>query len=453
MSQEDEEFFEDNTYKVNRLVSKILLTMNFIAPLLYILAHFGIFQIEGKFLLKSECIILPFTLLNIFFVFGFRSPNFRALHPESYENIQHLAKYFGLIGTSIILGIMGTHPHIGIYISYGLIIFLSCLFYSLKTTMIISVVNFIIMIASQYFKSVNRVAEGMTTNSPFIDCFAFTTGFTIEFLFVILVAFKMTKKSCLTLHSAIDRSELLKKTQLDFMKFVPIVLQKHELVTGYHVEHTVEYVRMICNQLKSQGLYTEELTPNNIDLFSAAANLHDIGKIYIPDHILMKPSKFTPEEYTMMKKHPEIGYEIIQAMPQIFNGDFNRIAAQMALCHHERWDGTGYPHGLKETEIPLCARIMAVADVTDALLSYRPYKAAFSIDKTMQIIEEGKGSQFEPEIADAIIQLKPLVMMYANERCTKEKDLIMQEIQWREQERESLLNGRIISDEEQKHIQ
>lgn len=257
----------------------------------------------------------------------------------------------------------------------------------------------------------------------------------------------MAKKSSRILHSAIDRSEQLEKTQLDFMKFVPVVLKKHELVTGFHVEHTVEYVRMLCNQLKAQGLYTKELTSKNIELFSAAANLHDIGKIHIPDHILMKPGKFTPEEYSMMKKHPGIGAEIIRAMPKIFDGEFNNIAEQMALCHHERWDGTGYPNGLKAEEIPLCARIMAVADVTDALLSYRPYKQAFSIDKTMQIIEEGKGTQFEPQIADAMIQLKPLIMMYANERNTLEKEPIMQETKWREQERESLLNGRITSEE------
>lgn len=451
---EDEEFFEDNTFNVNKLVSKILLLLNFIAPLLWILSYFKIFNIELKYIIFYECICLPFTVINLILVYCFRKPTLKATSPEFYEKIQHVAKYFGLVGSSVLLGLMGTHAHIGIYIAYGLIAFLSCLYYNVRTTLIISLIDYVIMIFSRYGKSVSRFAENLTEgNSILHDCIAFSAGFTIEFIFVILIACSISKRSGKTLNSAIERSRQLEKTQLDFMKFVPIVLKKHELVTGFHVEHTVEYVRMLCNQLKAQGLYTEELTQKNIELFSAAANLHDIGKIYIPDHILMKPGKFTPEEYAMMKKHPEIGAEIIEAMPKIFDGEFNKIASQMALCHHERWDGTGYPNGLKAEEIPLCARIMAVADVTDALLSYRPYKNAFSIDKTMQIIEEGKGTQFEAKIADAMISLKPLVMMYANERNTAEKDLIAKEAAWREQERESLLAGRIISEEEQKHMQ
>ncbi len=448
MNFEDDEFFEDNTFKVNKIVSNVLLSVNFIAPLLYILSYFKIFNISTKFLISTECISIPFSIIHYILVYAFRSEKFKVLHPEAYENVQHFAKYFGLIGVSMFLGLMGTHAHIGIYIAYGLITFLSCIYYNIRTTLIISIFDYLVMIFSWYGKSLNRYAENLTEGySALHDCIAFCAGFTIEFMFVIVIAYTMAKKSSRILHSAIDRSEQLEKTQLDFMKFVPVVLKKHELVTGFHVEHTVEYVRMLCNQLKAQGLYTKELTPKNIELFSAAANLHDIGKIHIPDHILMKPGKFTPEEYSMMKKHPAIGAEIIRAMPKIFDGEFNNIAEQMALCHHERWDGTGYPNGLKAEEIPLCARIMAVADVTDALLSYRPYKQAFSIDKTMQIIEEGKGTQFEPQIADAMIQLKPLIMMYANERNTIEKEPIMQETKWREQERESLLNGRINSEE------
>lgn len=452
MSYNDEEFFEDNTYKVNRLVSKILLLLNFIPALFYLLSYHHIFEIGYRFVFITECLILPFTIFNCILVYGFHSNNFRIFHPIAYERIQHIAKYFGLIGTSILMGFIGTHSHIGIYITYGLIVFLSCLFYSVRTTTVIGVIDYIVMILSQYQKSINRVAENMTENSALADCIAFSAGFTLEFIFVMLIAYKIAQKSKLTLHSAIEKNDKLEKTQLDFMKFVPLMLQKHEPITGYHVEHTVEYVRMICNQLKAQGLYTEELTPKNIELFSAAANLHDIGKIYIPDHILNKPGRFTPEEYSMMKRHPAIGAEIIEAMPEVFNGEFNEVAYKMASFHHERWDGTGYPNALKGEDIPLCARIMAVADVTDALLSFRPYKESFSIDKTMQIIEEGKGTQFEPCIAEAVIQLKPLVMMYANERCTSEKDIILKEIQWREQERDSLLHGRTVSEEQQNEI-
>ena len=447
MNTDNEEFFENNTFKINKLVSKILILMNLLAPLFAVLSYFKIFQIERRFIILSEILIFPFSVITLILVYGFNFPNFKENHPETYENIQHSAKYFGLLGTSYILALLGTNAHIGIYIGYSLIVFLSCLYYDVKLTMFLAAVNYIAMIFSQYGKSLNRFKEGITYGaSPLADCIAFSAGFTIEFIFVVLIAYSMTKKNKKTLHSAIERNEKLEQTQLDFMKFVPLVLKKHEIVTGFHVEHTVQYVRMLCNKLKSEGYYKEELTKKNIELFSAAANLHDIGKIYIPDHILMKPGKFTPQEFEMMKKHPEIGCEIIQAMPKIYNEEFNKVAAQMALCHHERYDGTGYPNKLKGNEIPLCARIMAVADVTDALLSYRPYKPAFSIEKTMKIIEEGKGTQFEPVIADAIIQLKDEIKKYADERAASEKDLIIKETHWREQERESLLRGQTVSE-------
>lgn len=448
----DEQFFEDNTHKINILVSSVFLALAVIPFALSALSYYKIFHIEIGFLIRMEFLIIPFLVTNSVIVYFFGSPKFRKNHPYAYERLQHIAKYFGLFGTSVLIGILGTHAHIGIYISYAIIVFISCLYYNVRTTTLSSVFAFLVMIASQYFKSVHRIEEGLSNNTVILDWLAYSSGFAIEFIFVFLVSINMSRKSSNTLHTAIERNEKLEQTQLDFMKFVPLVLQKHEIITGYHVEHTVEYVRMICKHLKSKGLYTKELTPQNIELFAAAANLHDVGKIHIPDHILNKPGKFTPEEYAMMKRHPSVGAEIIEAMPEVFKGSFNTIAAQMALCHHERWDGTGYPNGLKGNEIPLCARIMSVADVTDALLSFRPYKQAFSIEKTMQIIAEGKGTQFEPAIADAIIELTPLVMMYANERCTIEKDIITKEIQWREQERESLLSGRTISDAQQETL-
>ena len=437
----NDDFFEDNTFKINKLVTKILILMNFLAPVFAVLSYFKIFQIEKEFIFYTECLIFTFSAITLVLVYGFKSPKFTEKHPEAFENLQNSAKYFGLLGASFVLAVLGTNAHIGIYIGYSLIIFLSSLYYDVKLTLFLSAVDYLAMIFSQYGKSLNRFKEGITYgNSPFADFISFSAGFTIEFIFVALIAYNIARKNSRILHSAINRNKKLEQTQLDFMKFVPLVLKKHELVTGFHVEHTVEYVRMLCKKLRKLGYYKEELSPRNIEIFSAAANLHDIGKIYIPDHILMKPGKFTTKEYEMMKKHPEIGCEIIQAMPKIYNEEFNKVAAQMALCHHERYDGKGYPKGLKGNEIPLCARIMAVADVTDALLSYRPYKPAFSIEKTIAIIEEGKGTQFEPIIADAMILLKDEVIKYAEARAESEKNLIIKETLWREQERESLMS-------------
>ena len=263
----------------------------------------------------------------------------------------------------------------------------------------------------------------------------------------------ITKRSHKTLQVAIKQNQNLKENQLAFMKFIPTMLKKHEIITGCHVEHTVQYVEMICHEMRRQNMYEEELTDENIRLFSAAANLHDIGKIYIPDHILNKPGRYTPQEYEMMQEHPSRGKEIIEAMPVIEEGKFNKIALDMAYCHHEKWDGTGYPRKIAGKDIPLCARIMAVADVTDALLSFRPYKDPMDIDKAMSILIEGKGTQFEPCIVDAAITLKPLILALSQEFRTNETEQIEKEMAFREKERESLLKGHTITDFQQKEIE
>jgi putative two-component system response regulator len=138
-----------------------------------------------------------------------------------------------------------------------------------------------------------------------------------------------------------------------------------------------------------------------VGLIRLAAPLHDIGKIAIPDHILKKPGKLTQAEFDQMKAHTFIGHQILGAGPS----DVSRVAAQIALSHHERWDGTGYPQGLGGIRIPLPARITAIADVFDALTHARPYKEAWSLEKALETIEEESGRQFDPELVPAFLSL------------------------------------------------
>ena len=262
----------------------------------------------------------------------------------------------------------------------------------------------------------------------------------------------MTERNHSSMEAILNKNIKIENTNIDIIKFIPAILRQHEIITGFHTEHTVNYVDMICRELKSFGHFTEILSENNIKLFSAAANLHDIGKIFIPDHILNTPRRYTPQEYEMMKLHPAKGKEILEAMPVLWDGKFNKIAIDMAYCHHEHYDGTGYPNGLKGEEIPLCARIMAVADVTDALLSRRPYKKEMNLQDAMKILKEGRGTQFDPVIVDAALSIQPLIYMYSQEVASKEYDTITNELEWRQQNMDSIQKGRIISDEEQKAI-
>ncbi|MDE6213814.1 MAG: HD domain-containing protein, partial [Lachnospiraceae bacterium] len=187
------------------------------------------------------------------------------------------------------------------------------------------------------------------------------------------------------------------------------LIESRDGSTGKHVKNTQMYVRMIANELLSKGYFSEELTPAYIEDLCKAAPLHDVGKIKIPDAILQKPGKLTQEEFDTMKLHTTHSRKIIETIiGDIEDAHYVRLVEDIALYHHERWDGTGYPAGLTETNIPLSARIMAVADVFDALYEERCYKPPIRpIERIMQIMSEGRGTQFDPTIIDVFMGMLP----------------------------------------------
>ncbi len=176
--------------------------------------------------------------------------------------------------------------------------------------------------------------------------------------------------------------------------------------TGNHILRTQGYVALLCEQL-SLPPNQVGLTSHCIELITKAAPLHDIGKVGIPDHILQKPGKLTDEEWVVMRTHTALGAEAIQRAIQDEQDqsalDFLRIAIQIAQSHHEKWDGSGYPQGLKGEAIPLPARLMALADVFDALINRRCYKEAISLQQAVEIILDGKAKHFDPAVVEAFI--------------------------------------------------
>ena len=175
--------------------------------------------------------------------------------------------------------------------------------------------------------------------------------------------------------------------------------------TGSHLDRIREYCRALCDQLLSCGPYTDLVDGNFARLVYLTSPLHDIGKVGIPDAVLQKPGILTPEEFEIMKQHSRIGGETLNAAYQAKpDAEYLRMARDIALSHHEKFDGSGYPLGLKGEEIPLCGRIVALADVYDALTSKRVYKAAFSHEKSTSIIVEGSGKHFDPAIVDAFLR-------------------------------------------------
>ncbi|WP_137971729.1 two-component system response regulator [Pseudomonas sp. F(2018)] len=178
--------------------------------------------------------------------------------------------------------------------------------------------------------------------------------------------------------------------------------------TGNHLRRTQNYVRTLALKLREQSRFAVQLDDQAIELLYKSAPLHDIGKVGIPDHILLKPGRFEPHEFEVMKRHPRLGYQALVHAEEMLGAPvpFLRIAKEIALCHHEKWDGSGYPQGLSGEAIPLSARLMAIADVYDAVISRRVYKPEMPHEKAVAIIREGCGSHFDPAVVEAFLSLE-----------------------------------------------
>lgn len=177
--------------------------------------------------------------------------------------------------------------------------------------------------------------------------------------------------------------------------------------TGNHLHRTQRYIKALAEHLKNHPRFKTVLSDEAIELMFKSAPLHDIGKVGVPDRILLKPGKLDKAEWQEMKKHALYGKEAIsRAEQELGSTSFLAYACEIAFTHHEKWDGSGYPRGLKGDEIPVSGRLMAISDVYDALISKRVYKAAFPHKKATKIIHEGRGSHFDPDMVDAFIALE-----------------------------------------------
>ena len=178
--------------------------------------------------------------------------------------------------------------------------------------------------------------------------------------------------------------------------------------TGNHIRRTQNYVKTLAQTLSKHPRFAHYLTDEQIEMLYLSAPLHDIGKVGIPDHILLKPGRLDAAEFEIMKTHTTLGYQsILSASERLSAGSsFLSCAMEIALSHQEKWDGSGYPQGLSGDAIPISARLMAVADVYDALISERYYKKAFSHESAVGIILEGRGSHFDPDVVDAFQRIE-----------------------------------------------
>jgi len=188
------------------------------------------------------------------------------------------------------------------------------------------------------------------------------------------------------------------------LKTMAELVECRDDITGGHIERTQQGIKILLSGIQNNDLYGDETKNWDVELLLQSSQLHDVGKISIDDNILKKPGKLTDEEFEAMKKHAAFGEKIIEKIEKLAKeNDFLAYAKIFAASHHEKWDGTGYPNGLKGSDIPLLGRIMAIADVYDALTSVRPYKKAFPHEEAVRIISEGSGKQFDPALVEIFL--------------------------------------------------
>ena len=199
----------------------------------------------------------------------------------------------------------------------------------------------------------------------------------------------------------------LKKFHKEMVMGFATLVENKDGSTGGHIKRTTAYVRLLAEELKKRGIYSDELTEEYLlDLYQAAP-MHDIGKIAVPDVILKKPGKLTEEEFKIIQEHTVKGGQIIkETFEHLQNKHYSQMAYEVSKFHHEKWNGKGYPEGLEKEAIPLCARIMAIADVFDAVSERRCYRDAMPLEQCFKIVEEGSGTSFEPLLVSVFLSIR-----------------------------------------------
>lgn len=203
-----------------------------------------------------------------------------------------------------------------------------------------------------------------------------------------------------------EKTQNIVELQNALLRTMAELVEYRDDITGKHIERTQRGLKILLNEMQKNSSYSKETEDWDIDLLIQSCQLHDVGKIYIRDSILRKPGKLSQEEFEDIKIHAQIGKQIVEKVEKMTKeNDFLKYAKIFASSHHEKWDGTGYPCGLKGKDIPLLGRAMAIADVYDALISVRPYKNGFSHEEAVEIISKGRGNQFDPELVDIFIRV------------------------------------------------
>lgn len=362
----------------------------FICYLFYIISFYKVNNME----VHNAYIVISMIASFFFLLFLFLTPKFGFYFSVDENNIYHRGKLFFL----------------SILIESVFYIEVFCIIYNnhrkISFSQNITFLSFII------FPSITWIIQilfyGISLNS---------VGISLSFLVVFINLNKRLEENISDKSKMIlEKEKAIIKIQDNTIISLSNLVENRDSDTGHHVKRTSKYVELLALKLKEDGYFKNILTDSYINLLIKAAPMHDIGKIVVPDTILKKPGKLTPEEFEQMKSHTKEGGKIVRSLLGISQDpEYIQVAVDISTCHHEKWNGEGYPYHLSENNIPLSARIMAIADVFDALVSKRCYKQSMSPDEAFEIIEKESGTHFDPILVKEFLSLKEK-LIYIMER-------------------------------------
>ncbi len=384
----------ENEKQANKIAAKVMASTFGIFSVIYLLNVFGIFVIRNEIMtptyILSGCLLLMPSLLT----FGCKVKG-------------GYLKYINVVNSALFVMLLSITLTYHVVVIYVYPIAIASLYFSKKLNMLATGVTVVGVSVGQILAFYLDTIQ----DDNFTELYnTIVWGILPRALVLIAIAviFTMLCSRTVALLSELTQAgEELSLYHHEMVMGFATLVENKDGSTGGHIKRTTAYVKLLAEELRKRGFEKEALTKKYIRNLGMAAPMHDIGKISVPDVILQKPGKLTDEEYAIIKTHAANGGKIIEeTFGHLTNKEYTKMAYEVARFHHEKWNGMGYPDGLKEEEIPLCARIMAVADVFDAISQKRCYREAMPLDKCFQIIAEGRGKDFDPVLVDIFLDIR-----------------------------------------------
>ncbi len=390
----EHEILNENEKQANKITAKVMQTTFGIFTLIYLLNIAGVFVIRDTIMtsayIGSSCLLLMPTLVN------------NLLKIE-----KGYVKYINVICAALFVTLLSITLTYHVVVIYVYPIAIASLYFSKRLNVFATVLTVTGVSIGQILAFfIDTLQDDNFTELYDVIIYGIIPRGLV--LVAVAVIFTMLCSRTVSLLSRLAQmvGKVSRYHEEMVMGFATLVENK-DGSTGGHIKRTTRYVKLLAEELSHRGYYEEILTKDYINNLCMAAPMHDIGKISVPDVILQKPGKLTDEEFKMIKLHTISGGKIIEeTFGHLEDEQYTKMAYEVARYHHEKWNGRGYPEGLMGEEIPLSARIMAIADVFDAVSEKRCYKEAIPLDKCFEIIEEGSGRDFEPLLVEVFLDMK-----------------------------------------------